>query len=363
MIYPQRNKLETAPPGPLMQAALGPALTRVRSLSLLKWLGRGLLAGLGLAVLFLAIARLWPWYSILWWCLAAGGVSVLLALSMAWLHRPGWYSAAIWLDEAGLRERAVTALENIQVDTEISRCQRQDTLKQIRGFRVGDEPYPRPVKQLTLLGGLTVLVLALTLLPNPRQLEAERGEAVRRAAVEQSQKVAAVRKKIETANKANPLPEREKTIQALKELERQLENTRNLNQGLKAVSDAEDKLQKLQHPSASANSEKLAQSLQKQELTRALGQKMAAGDPKGSREETQKVLQKAAAMSKEQREAAAGELTAQAAKLDQAGANVMQSLAAGIRQGQAVPANALLNRVAAAAGQNAALSSISQGMT
>jgi len=362
MKYPRRNKLETVSPGTLLQAALTPALSRVRRLSWLTWLGRGGLAGLSLTLLLLVIARLWPWYGIIWWCLGAGGVSLLIALVLAWLNRPGWYSAAVWLDEAGLRERAVTALENLQTDTEISRMQHQDTLQQSRGFPVNQQPWPRPWKQVAGLGGLAVLVLTLILLPNPRQIEAEREQAVRRAAVEQSHKVAAVRKKIEAANQANPLPERERTIQTMKELERQLAQARNLNQGLQAVAQAEAELQKLQDPAAAnAGSQSLAQALQRQEITRALGRKMAAGDIKGSREETNKLLQKAAALSKEQRESAAGELAAEAARLDPAAAEAMQSLAAGIRQ--ANTSASLLNQVAAAARQNGAAGTISQGMT
>lgn len=362
MKYPRRNKLETVSPGPMLQAALSPALNRVRRLAWLMWLERGALAGLSLTVIFLVIARLWPWPGVIWWCLAAGGISLLIALILAGLNRPGWYSAALWLDEAGLRERAVTALENLQAETEISRLQRQDTLKQIRYFPVNQQPLPRPWKQIAGLGGLAMLVLALSLLPNPRQIEAEREQAVRRAAAEQSHQVAAVRKKIEAANQANPLPEREQTIQTMKELERQLAQTRNLNQGLQAVAQAEDRLQKLQD-SAGVNdsSQSLAQALQRQEMTRALGRKMAAGDIKGSQEETRKLLQKAAALSKEQRESAAGELAAEAAGLEPAAAEAMQSLADGIRQ--ASRSNSLLNWIAAAARQNAADGTISQGMT
>jgi hypothetical protein len=79
MIFPQRNKLETQPPSPQMQAALRPALYRVRRQSFLAWTGRGLLAGLLIIALFLVLARLWPWYGVGIWCLAAGGVCLLLA--------------------------------------------------------------------------------------------------------------------------------------------------------------------------------------------------------------------------------------------------------------------------------------------
>jgi len=363
MNYPQRNKLETTAPGTQLQAALGPALRRVRLLSLAEWLGRGPLAGLGLTVLFLIIARFWPWYSIAAWCLAALGISLLLALIPAVLYRPGWYSAAVWLDEAGLRERAVTALENINNDSEISRTQRQDCLRQIRAFRVEEQPYPRPLRQTAALGMLSVLVLTLFLIPNPQQEVAEREQTVRREAAAQSRKVEAVRKKMEQANKAQPLPEREKTIQALKELERQLEHARNLNGSLKAIAKTEEELQKLQASDANPDAQKLAQALQKQALTRALGQKLAAGDAKGSREEIQRMLKMAAAMSKEQREAAANQLAAQTGGLNPAEAGLIKSLAASIRQGQGAPSTAMLNQAASSAMQNAAASSIAQGIT
>ena len=364
MIYPQRNKLKTFSPGPLMQAALSPALRRVRRQSFVTWLGRGLLAGLLLAVLFLCLARVWPWYGVSAWCLLAGGVCLLLAMMMAWLNRPGWYSAAVWLDEAGLQERAVTALENIAIDTAINRRQRQDTLRQIKSFHPQAQPYPWPVKHLAILGGAAALVLVLALLPNPRQMEADRQQAVRREAVKQSHQVAAVRKKMEQANKTYPLAEREKTIKTMRELEKQLARARNLNQGLKTLARSEDRLLKLQASSKSAaDAKQLAAALKKQELTRALGEKIEAGDIKGSLQETQRVLKKAAAMTKQQREAAAAELAQQGENMSPAAGSLMKSLAGAISKGQGAAGLASLsNQIASTTQQAAAAATINQGL-
>jgi hypothetical protein len=281
---------------------------------------------------------------------------------LAIIDRPGWYSAAVWLDEAGLRERAVTALENTGTDTEISRCQCQDALRQIRKFHPEDQPYKWSAKRLRLLAGAGILVLVLTVIPNPKQLEADRQQAVRREAAQQKHKIEKVRKEMEKANAASPAAEREKAIESLKELEKELERTRNLNQGLKALAHTEDQLLKLQNP-RTADAEQLAAALKQQEMTRDLGRKITNGDVRGSREETEKILNQAAAMKGAQRQVAAQQISRSANNVAPVVSQLLRSLAAAVSSGQGASASpALLNQLSAAAGQAAAISAMNQGM-
>ena len=142
------------------------------------------------------------------------------------VNRPGAGTVLLygWMKLA--QERAVTALENIAIDTAINRRQRQ-------GYTAANQELSSPGSALPMAGKASGYIgwgrcsgrRALALLPNPRQLEADRQQAVRREAVKQSHQVAAVRKKMEQANKTYPLAEREKTIKTMRELEKQLART------------------------------------------------------------------------------------------------------------------------------------------
>ncbi|WP_054696319.1 hypothetical protein [Syntrophomonas palmitatica] len=282
---------------------------------------------------------------------------------MAVINRPGWYSAAVWLDDAGLLERAVTALENRDKSDGISRLQYQDALQYIKRFNPQTQPYRWSKKRLGLSAAAAALVLIMAIIPNPQQFEAEQQEMVRREALRQKHKIEKVRKKMEQANKAAPLAKREDTIKSLQELERQLERARNLNQGLKAVAQTQDHLMKLQTPRAVSDTQHLAAVLKQQEMTEALGQKIAAGDVRGSREASEKLLDNAAAMTAQQRQAAASELSQQAVHLTPAASQLVQMLARAVRSGQGAAASpAVINQLSSAAGQAAGISALNQAL-
>jgi hypothetical protein len=141
----------------------------------------------------------------------------------------------------------------------------------------------------------------------------------------------------------------------LKELEKELERTRNLNQGLKALAHTEDQLLKLQNPRTADAEQLAAASLKQQEMTRDLGRKITNGDVRGSREETEKILNQAAAMKGAQRQVAAQQISRSANNVAPVVSQLLRSLAAAVSSGQGASASpALLNQLSAAAGQAAA---------
>lgn len=229
--------------------ALRPVKARLRRNRFLRGLAFGLLAGLAAA---LAVRILSLWIPLerkeLWTLLPLPACALLGALAGA-LRPVRAKDAAEAADAAGLRERAVTALENADRDTEICRLQRVDACAALRSLDV-KSIRPGSVKKVLLAslacaGALAVLLFVRV----PADSAAEARSALRKTLSEGSEQVAqAAEKDGERLSRE----ERAELRRLAEELDRDLSASRDEADALVALDRAQQRLEQLRAQTAGA---------------------------------------------------------------------------------------------------------------
>ena len=229
--------------------ALRPVKARLRRNRFLRGLAFGLLAGLAAA---LAVRILSLWIPLerkeLWTLLPLPACALLGALAGA-LRPVRAKDAAEAADAAGLRERAVTALENADRDTEICRLQRADACAALRSLDV-KSIRPGSVKKVLLAslacaGALAVLLFVRV----PADSAAEARSALRKTLSEGSEQVAqAAEKDGERLSRE----ERAELRRLAEELDRDLSASRDEADALVALDRAQQRLEQLRAQTAGA---------------------------------------------------------------------------------------------------------------
>ena len=230
-----------------LMRALKPVRRRVRRNRLLRGLAFGLAAGAGtalvvrIAALFVPMADKW-----LWALLPGIALSLLFAAGNA-LRPVDGRTAAAAADGCGPKERTITALEQAETHSEICELQRADACRalaelDVRRIRPGSVRKP-------LLAALCcgALLLTLTLIPGPRDREAEARKALRKtlkAGTEEIARAAAEDEERLTAEERNELR------RLTEELNRELLGSRDETDALVALGRAEQRLERLQSRTA-----------------------------------------------------------------------------------------------------------------
>lgn len=314
-----------------IEKALGPVLERLRRQHYINWLARGMAVAVIIAVAFLLWSFLRPWPEVRDWCGGMGSGLVLLSLLAAFVTRPDNWQAACRVDGNGLQERVTTALElSSQGPTYISICQRRDTLKHLQAFDSRTKfPYLFPTRPGKVLLAAVMTVVLLSFLPNPQQVAVDKQVAVRQEIARQEKKVEQVKKEMQKKNSQGLVSEKsEEAINTLEELQKNLHEAKKEGEALKSLSQAKEQLGKSDSGDAGLKGDldRLAQAWQAEAMTKPLGDKMAAGDAVGVKQEMKKITNKLDSMSAGERQVLANSL--------QSGASGMPAgkLAAGLNQ-------------------------------
>ncbi|GEM_PF-814970 len=304
------------------------------------WLVRGLAVGLSMAVLALVLARVLTVPS--WTPALLVAVGVLAALIVA-STRPRSVSAAALRADARLqlRERLTTAWELRQrgASTPLASAQIADAtsrLARIDPWRTFRPPAPR--LEIAIAVGLLVTVLALIVLPNPHKLAVQQQAAQQRVIAEQAQAVAKLAQQIESASGPRPTAEQAADVQALKQLQQQLDQKpRSAQDALANLTAAEDRLRSQDTSAAAAEKnalDKAAAALTAaqgdQSLTRSLAQSIAQGQFQQAAQQLQQLGQQSQQLSQSQRDQLQSTLRAAgaaAAKTDPNLGNALQQAA------------------------------------
>lgn len=231
--------------GTRLRQGLG-ALARARWLSeTAVWLTRGLAAGLLAAVVVLLAAR---FVNVPPWLPLAATPAGLLSGAVVAATRPRSLRRTALLADRRLdfRERLTTAWEIHQrgLDSPLAAAQLADTTARLRGvrpFRAFPVRLPRNESVAAVV--LLVLVMALWVAPNPHRLDQQRQLAERSLIAQQAQAVGQLAQQIQTTAGSQPSPEQASTIQALKQLQAQLQDSKvTTADALSELAAAEDRL-------------------------------------------------------------------------------------------------------------------------
>ena len=230
-----------------LKKCLRPVKRRIRRNRFLQGAAWGLAAGVGAALILRIIALFTPvadkW---LWAVLPAAGFTLLFA---AWnaLRPVKDRPAAEAADGCGLKERAVTALEMTESETEICKLQREDACRTLQELDVRQIRPDSAKKQLLTALGCGILVMTLLLIPNPRDKEAEARQTLRKTLKEGTEEIARAAQEDEERLS----PEKRTELRRLtEELKRELLDSRDETDALVALDRAEQRLEQMQERTA-----------------------------------------------------------------------------------------------------------------
>ena len=227
--------------------ALRPVKRRVRRNRLLRGAAWGLAAGLGAALIVRIIALLTPVEGIWLWALASVAAFTLSFAAGNALRPVADRTAAQAADGCGLKERAITALEQAGSETEICALQREDACRALQDLEVRKIRTGSVRKQLLAALGCGMLVLVLLLIPSPRDREAEARSTLRRILKEGTEEI----DKAAAEDEERLTSEQRSELRKLTEdLKRELLDSRDETDALVALDRAEQRLEQMENRTA-----------------------------------------------------------------------------------------------------------------
>lgn len=208
---------------------------------LIKCVPVGILGGAVLEI----IAYFTPWYSVHFWALGVMVLSLLIALIWGIVTRPGVRDAALALDETGLKERTVTALELLGDNSFFAGLQRKDAWEHLGEVSVRKRlPIGISWKQPVILVLVAAVFCVSFAAPSPAKEKAQQRHLVAQQAKEEEEKIEKVSEELaeELENENLTSEEYEEYKDLLEQLKQELSETETQEALEKTLERAEYKL-------------------------------------------------------------------------------------------------------------------------
>lgn len=255
-----------------MCKALQPVFRHITRQHYVLWLLKSIVTGLAGALLILTGARFLPLADSVFWAGMAGLACLCAGMVRAWQLRPGYRTAALAADNAGLKERATTAWQLRHAEDLLAGYQRRDALDHLSRLDYRQMlPWPRSKREFLLAAGLFMTVLAAALWPNPLDEVAQARKQAGRGLAEARQEVRQLQKQVQ---KEKQFDDQLKNALAkeLTGLQRELARAKSVEEGAKALARREKELAaKLSQAERKAGLAQMARMLQENALTKEAG--------------------------------------------------------------------------------------------
>jgi hypothetical protein len=263
---------------------------RLRLAESLTWGPWGAAVGMGTGLLLALAARLWP-LLITRWLVVSAGLLVLAGAMFGVIVVCMWPRslsrlARIFDSRFALAERLTTAIEiedgRLRTTRRMARAQLADSLRAASGVELRSEMPLRASRRALLALSVLALGLVLTLwLPNPQKDILLGRIAVRSAIEEQIEELEAVREDV-AESRGLTEAEREMLLRTLEEVITALDEGRvTPEEGVTALSEAEQALAELQDPGAAAvehGLEQAAETMADSQMTQDIAEALRNGD-------------------------------------------------------------------------------------
>lgn len=250
--------------------AMTPLKRRIRRIRLHRGLAIGACVGAALCLAAMAVSFFVPLRGLPVLCAALLTGSILAAALIFLMMPVRPLKAARAGDERGLQERLQTAL-TLTGNTPMEQLQLQDTLAALKGFSVRSLPLPRMYPLWLVTAALVLVWGALYLVPNPQTQVLAQAAAFETAMEEAA--ATAEQMNLDTLSESD----RQEARKLVDDLARQLRQAREPVDALLAVSQAEERLEKLQQRMAGDAQAAMENALQAQGLD-ALAQALGSHD-------------------------------------------------------------------------------------
>ena len=276
-----------------MRRALRPVKRRIRRNRFLRGAAAGLAAGLAAAAALQAVSFLMPVPDRGLWA-AAVIAAVTAAVAAACALRPVRDTAAAKAaDACGLKERAITALE--EGDGPMMRLQREDARKALEGLDVRQIRPGSVRKQLIAATGCAAVLAALLLAGSPQDPAAEARKALAKTLSEGRQTIAQA---AEEDREKLPEEKQSELRKITADLDRELERSRDAADALVALDKAEQRLEQMRRQTAGEVSDaaKAGTGTSDGNAEKAAGQEGSTQDGSGTQAASGQASAEAAAM-------------------------------------------------------------------
>jgi hypothetical protein len=263
---------------------------RLRLAESLMWGPWGAAVGTGTGLLLALAARLWPLLRTRWLVVSAGLLvlaGAMFGVVVVWVWpRSLSRLARIFDSRFTLAERLTTAIEiedgRLRTTRRMARAQLADSLRAAGCVELRSEMPLRASRRALLALSVLALGLVLTLwLPNPQEDILLRRIAVKSAVEEQIEELEAVREDV-AESRGLTEAEREMLLRTLEEVITALDEGRATpEEGVTALSEAEQALAELQDPGAAAVEDGLgqaAEAMADSQMTRDIAEALRNGD-------------------------------------------------------------------------------------
>ncbi|MEC0230352.1 hypothetical protein, partial [Paenibacillus alba] len=278
----------------------------------LDYFFRSLTIGIAFACLWLLSGRFFLISGYRYGAIISVGAALVIGTAWLFLQRPKIIDAAKLLDQHGLDDRISTALLSTRQTSIVAALQRQDALDQANGFveqrlkTVVEFSVPRR-RWIPVAAGL-MLVGGLLILPNSNDAALLHVKKDKQWIEDERKQVGELVK--ELAAKPSPLPVTKQMTEDLKELEKRLSQTlttakalEELEKSLKKMEAAIGELEKQQR-----HAEQWAESMQRTEALRELGESLAQKSAESVQREAAKLAEQVQKMTPQQKQQLASEL-------------------------------------------------------
>jgi uncharacterized protein YacL len=197
---------------------------RLHTASIINCMLLGVIAALCAGVILVVAARFLPLYSVYMSILKMIGTALLCAFLYSAFKTPKDEYAALKADSLGLKERTITALELIGSQSAFALLEKNDALKELKGFDYRKKLPLRPNKKYILICVILTAVLAVSgFLPNPMAGRAEELHKLKTQISEQQKLADKLAEKVRNNPKLSD--EQKKELEKkLTELKRELKN-------------------------------------------------------------------------------------------------------------------------------------------
>lgn len=244
------------------------------------------------------------------------GVSILLGASTSLFSIPSSMDVAKKIDEHGLQERTMTALELMEQSNPYSEMVIGDTAHKLQGIKAKDVVHLLPPRKymIGMLASMIILMITL-IIPSPYTDQVKEGEKLHYAKKAVEKEIKKVRKEIAD----NPYlsdTDKQELHKALTELNKEIRQARN-EKDLTKKSDVGRELADFKKNTAlDKRFNDITKKLQNHKSTKALGDALANKAYDKAKGEINKLMEELGKMSQEEYDSLLNSLSSQLANLD-----------------------------------------------
>lgn len=242
-------------------------------------------------------------------------LSLLLGIGWSLYNFPSYYDTARLVDEFGLKERTITALELKGNDTRLAELQKKDAVNSLVNEEIKKKIFIKPSMKIAIITMVmifsSIIVGFINTPSNEKALIKEKNKQIIKNEIEKIEKVEKELKE----EKQLTLEEKKQIENMLKELKKKLDKSDNMKDIQKESLKAKKELKEIEEKIRQEKIEDIAKKLSDKKFTKELAENLKNKDSEKTAESLEKMAEQLKNMNKEQLKDLAKDMAALAEQL------------------------------------------------